>query len=129
MLRETKESWLALIMVLTTSTTLICCTLPIILIVLGLGSTLTAITLHFSGWIAFSENKFWLFLLSGLLILATHWTIYRQGRVCPADPLLAKRCDRLMKWNRLLLKIAVCFWLIGFVSAYLLAPLYSWFSF
>lgn len=129
MLKEIKESGLVLIMFLTASSTLVCCTLPILFIVLGLGSALTVLSAHFGWWIYFSEYKFSLFLISAILILLTHWSIYRPGRSCPTDPALAKLCQRFMKWNRIILKIAVCVWVIGFVSAYLLAPLYSWLHF
>src|SRR5665213_3663115 len=96
---ETKAAGLAWITFLTSTSTLICCTLPILFVALGFGASLASMTTQFHWWITFSEYKFWLFLMSGILILFSFWTLKRQGRFCPTDPVLAKKCLRLQRFN------------------------------
>jgi hypothetical protein len=51
------------------------------------------------------------------------WALYRPGRACPTDPVLAAQCERADKWNRRLFIIAAAFWAIGFSAAYLALPM------
>ncbi len=122
-LKETGLSWLALF---AAGGTLICCALPIILVTLGLGATVAAFTSSFPLLIAISQQKVWVFIGSGALLLVSGWLMYRPGRSCPADPGLARECARTQLWNRRIYWSAAVIWGVGFFAAYLALPLRIW---
>lgn len=126
MQREGKERALVWLCFLTSVSTLFCCTLPIMFVALGFGATLAAIVYHVEWLTVLTIYKFWLFLISGLLLLITNWLLNRSGRLCPSDPVLAKKCLRVTKWNYRLLYLSVVMWIIGFISAYLAIPISIW---
>lgn len=115
--------WLTL---LASSTTLVCCALPIALVTFGFGAAVAALTSTVPHLVALSEHKAWLFGASAALMTATAWSLCRPGRACPADPVLAARCKRSMRWNRQLLGVSVGIWMVGFLAAYLALPLRIW---
>jgi hypothetical protein len=108
--------------------TLICCALPILLVSLGLGSTVAALVSAAPWLVPLSHNKGWLFTAAALLLAATGWLLYRPGRLCPADPVSAHRCAAADRWNRRVWWLALMLWGIGAFSAYLLLPLKLWFE-
>jgi mercuric ion transport protein len=120
--KESSLVWLALLFSLST---LLCCTLPIILISLGFGAVLASVIANFNFIIILTQYKFWLFIGSGLLLIITYWIFKRSEFSCPTDPVLAEKCRVLRRFNWRILKISVLIWLLGFVSAYILAPLFS----
>ena len=113
------RSWTWLLL-FTTSGTLICCAIPITLVALGLGSVVATMASSAPWLITLSIYKSWMFLLSGLLIAAALYAVYRPGRSCPTDPILAAACERADAWNRRFVWISVGLWTIGFSAAYLL---------
>ena len=117
---ETKPrnwSWLLLI---TTSATLICCAIPILLVTLGMGAAVASMASAAPWLIGLSANKPWVFAISGALIGVAMWSVYRPGRTCPTDPELAAACAAADKWNKRFLKVSAALWIIGFVAAFLL---------
>jgi mercuric ion transport protein len=104
-------------------TTLVCCALPILLVSLGMGAIWATIYANFAAVGFVAENKLWFFSgCAGLLVLAAY-ALYRPGRTCPADPLLAAKCQSADRWNKGLLAAAGLIWLVGFAAAYLALPL------
>ena len=122
-LKETGLSWLTLFVA---SGTLICCALPIMLVTLGLGATVAALTSTFPVLITIAQHKMWVFAGSGALLLLSGWLMYRPGPACPADPELARVCARAQVWNRRIYWSAVMIWSVGFFAAYLALPLRIW---
>lgn len=110
-------SWLLLF---TTSGTLLCCAIPIILVSLGLGTVVATMVSSAPWLITLSQYKGWMFLLSGLLIALSIWAVYRPNRSCPTDPTLAAACEQANTWNRRFIIISATMWLIGFLAAYAL---------
>jgi mercuric ion transport protein len=108
-------SWLLLF---TTSGTLLCCAIPITLVSLGLGATVATMVSSAPWIITLSQYKGWLFLLSGVLIGLSAWSVYRSERSCPLDPELAAACQRADVWNRRFIWVAGGMWAAGFVAAY-----------
>lgn len=123
MLKETGLSWLTLF---AASGTLICCALPIVLVVLGLGTAVAALTSSFPMLITIAQHKTWVFTASGVLLLLSGWFTYRPGRTCPADPELAHVCATAQVWNRKIYWSAVTLWSVGFIAAYLALPVRIW---
>lgn len=105
--------------------TLLCCALPILLVTLGLGSVVAAITLQLPFLVTLSEHKFIMFTVSAALITVSAWLILNK-RQCPTDPQLAQQCEKTKTVSRRVLIIATVLWLTGIFFAYLLLPLREW---
>lgn len=106
--------------------TLVCCALPLLLVSLGLGASVAALTSAAPWLVALSAHKGWVFAISGLAIAGGAFLLYRPGRACPTDPHLAALCARADRWNRIALSIAASIWVIGFAVAYLWLPVRRW---
>jgi hypothetical protein len=117
--RESRVTWLALF---ASTGTLVCCALPIMLVTLGFGATVAAMTSEFPVLVTLSEYKLWVFAFSGLMLLLSGWLMYRPGRSCPSDPRQAEVCARLQRWNRRVLWISAAIWGVGFSAAFLALP-------
>ncbi len=116
-------TWLALF---TTTGTLLCCALPIVLVSLGLGATLAALTSSLPFLIDLSRHKVWIFAFSAVMLILAGWALYRPDRACPADTERGRACDRAMVWNRRIHRVSVAIWGLGFFAAYLALPLRRW---
>lgn len=122
-LRDGSITWLTLF---ASTGTLVCCALPIILVTLGLGATVAALTSSFPILIKLSQHKEWVFAFSGAMLMLSGWLMYRPGRTCPADPELGRLCTKTQIWNRGVYWSSVTIWGIGFVAAFLLLPIRMW---
>ncbi len=116
------KGWSGLIL-FTSSATLICCALPILLVSIGLGAVSAALFANFPFLETLALHKNWLFFGAGLLLALSAWFIYRPGRTCPSDPELARQCAQADKASKWVLLIAGIIWLIGFSAAYLALPI------
>ena len=105
------------------SGTLICCALPIILVTLGMGASVAAMTSSFPFLIILSQNKIWVFAISGLMLALSTWLSYRPGQQCPSDAELAHICRLSKLWNRRILWLSIIIWSVGFFAAFLALPL------
>jgi hypothetical protein len=111
------------VLLFTSATTLICCALPIMLVMLGFGAVSAALFSNLPFLAVLAHHKIWLFGGSAVLMTLAAWALYRPGRTCPTDPVLAAQCERADKWNRRLFITAAAFWAIGFTAAYLSLPM------
>ncbi len=118
--RETSISFFTLF---ASSGTLICCALPIILVTLGMGASVAAMTSSFPILITLSQNKIWVFAISGLMLAISAWLSYRPGQQCPSEVELARICRLSKLWNRRILWVSIIIWGIGFFAAFLALPL------
>lgn len=107
------------------STTLVCCALPILLVTLGLGAVSAALFANLPLLGVLALHKGWLFLASGGLLAIAGWALFRPGRACPADPALAEKCAQAHRWNVRLFFVSIAIWAVGFAAAYLSLPLYN----
>ncbi len=111
---------------LTSSTTLVCCALPIVFVTLGMGATVAAVTHAFPFLLTLSEHKTWVFGFAAVMLMLSGWLLYRPGRSCPAEPGLREACSLAQRWNRRVYWGSVVIWMIGFFAAYLALPLRLW---
>ncbi|MBN9459697.1 MAG: hypothetical protein ABS43_31855 [Bordetella sp. SCN 67-23] len=123
LLRQNTVSWLTLF---ASSGTLICCALPILFVMLGLGATVAAVTSAVPFLVTLALHKGWVFAGSGLMLLVSGWLLYRPGRACPSDPELGRLCERAQRWNRRIHGVSAAIWGIGFFAAYLALPIRIW---
>lgn len=106
--------------------TLVCCALPLLMVSLGLGASVAALTSAAPWLVALSAYKGWTFALAGLALVLATFLRFRPGRTCPSDPHLAALCGRADRWNNVVLAVAGSFWVIGFAVAFLWLPVRRW---
>ena len=118
--RETAAPTFALF---TSLSTLVCCTLPAILITLGMGAALVSINDAVPGlsWLSgiLYPYKGWVFGISlALLLLAWGVRYATRNQPCPADPKLARACGRLRRVGGWVLYTGFAFWAVGAFSTF-----------
>ena len=119
--RETAAPTLAL---LTSLSTLVCCTLPVILITLGMGAALAGLnaTVPGLGWLSEVLYPHKVALFAGTLaLLGLAWAVRHatRNRPCPADPALARACTRLRRLGGYTLSLGFAVWTIGAFSTFI----------
>jgi mercuric ion transport protein len=106
--------------------TLLCCALPSLLVLAGLGATVAS-TLSSLPWlVSLSRHKQWTFAVSGLLIAMSFLNMYyvsprMKAKACPPDDPSA--CETASKFSKVLLWVSAAVYVVGFFSAYLLGPI------
>lgn len=116
---QSTRSW-SWVLLFTTSGTLLCCAIPITLVTVGMGTVVASMASSLPWLVTLSMYKGWMFLVSGLLIALSAWSVYRPGRSCPTDPTLAAACQRADRLNRKFILLSGAMWLIGFAAAFIL---------
>lgn len=111
--------------------TLVCCALPSLLVVLGLGAAVAWLVGHAPWLIALSRHKHWLFLGSGILIAANFYYVYRlaprlrtRHAACPVHGDRDRACQAASRFTRIVLWISAGVWGGGFVFTYVVGPLF-----
>ena len=112
MLTPKSESGVAWLTLFTSSSTLVCCTLPALLIALGAGSTLAALISAVPQLVWISNHKILVFGGSAIL-LALGGYMQMQPAACPADKALALACARSKKFSRVLYLASLAVYLTG----------------
>ncbi len=111
--------------------TLICCALPSVLVLLGMGTAVASLLSAAPWLVSFSRHKAWTFGVAGTLIAASFVVTYfvtpfmrrglREGEVCAADD--PTTCGEVSRLSRVLLWASAIIWGGGFFVAYLLGPI------
>jgi signal transduction histidine kinase len=113
--------------------TLICCALPSLLVLMGMGATVAS-ALSMAPWlVTMSKHKVWTFTIAGALIsmsfMMTYWVAprIREGEACIEDD--PTMCGRVSKFSRMLLWGSATIWSFGFFMAYALGDILEWYQF
>jgi hypothetical protein len=112
----------------TSVSTLLCCALPALLVLFGLGASVASI-LSFLPWlVTLSRHKVWTFSASGVLIalsfVNTYWIAPRlRPEECSADN--PDACSEASKLSRVLLWVSATIYAVGFFVAFVLGPILS----
>ncbi|HEY5330493.1 MAG TPA: hypothetical protein VIJ79_11445 [Acidobacteriaceae bacterium] len=107
--------------------TLICCALPSVLVLLGLGTTVASLLSAAPWLVSLSRHKIWTFSIAGTLIAASFAMTYvvaprlRGRKVCDADD--PATCGEVSRVSRVVLWGSAVIWSGGFFVAYLLGPI------
>jgi hypothetical protein len=107
--------------------TLICCALPSVLVLLGMGTAVASLLSAAPWLVSLSRHKIWTFNIAGTLIAASFAMTYvvaprlQWGEVCAADD--PTTCGEVSKISRAVLWGSALIWSGGFFVAYLLAPI------
>lgn len=110
----------------TSAGTLLCCALPSLLVLLGLGASVASM-LSFLPWlITLSRYKQWTFSISGILIAISFVNMYylaprlKTQECLPDNP---SACKESSKLSRVLLWVSAGMYSVGFFVAYALGPI------
>ena len=102
------------------TSTLLCCALPALLITIGAGAVMAGLTAAVPGIMWLSANKGPLFVASGVLLSASALMQWRaRNAPCPADPEQAAACNALRVLSRRILIGSSAVYVTGVFFAYL----------
>jgi hypothetical protein len=108
--------------------TLVCCALPSILVLVGLGATVASVLSAMPWLVTLSHHKNWVFLISGVLISGNFAYVYAvaprlqlRGETCPAES--SEACQTASTMSHAILWVSGIIYCIGVFTAYLLGPL------
>jgi mercuric ion transport protein len=107
--------------------TLLCCALPSVLVLLGMGTAVASLLSAAPWLVSLSRHKIWTFSIAGTLIAASFVMTYliaprlREGQECTADD--PTTCTEVSKLSRVILWGSALIWTAGFFVAYLLGPI------
>lgn len=119
-MKTNKSLLLSYMSLFTSFGTILCCALPSLLVILGLGATFAGLIGLFPQIVWLSENKALVFFISGLLIsLNSLLTYSNRNTPCPIDPDEARACTVSRKWSIRILIFSGFIWAIGFLFAFL----------
>jgi hypothetical protein len=103
------------------SSTLICCALPALLVALGAGAALSGLVGAFPQIVWLSEHKVGLFTFAGLMLAASgglQW--FNRNAPCPIEPALRDACLRTRKVSLRVYWVSVGIYLLGGFFAFVL---------
>ncbi len=99
--------------------TLLCCALPTLFVVLGMGAVVAGAVTAFPQLVWLSERKSYLFAGAGLLLALAGWLQWRaRMEACPIDPALAEACRDARGWSFWVYWVSVGVYLVGLFFAY-----------
>jgi hypothetical protein len=110
--------------------TLICCALPSVLVLLGMGTAVASLLSAAPWLVSLSRHKIWTFSIAGVLIACSFAMTYviaprlREGDACDADD--PTTCGEVSNLSRVLLWGSAIIYSGGFFVAYLLGPILNY---
>jgi hypothetical protein len=120
-----RNTGLAISALLASSATLVCCVLPAVLVAIGAGAALAGLVTALPQLIWISEHKPFVFGISEALLGVSGVALWVGRRApCPADPDLARSCQRLRRVSVVIYAAALISFGIGAAFAFVL-PAYS----
>ncbi len=123
--QQTRSSLLTSVLSLfASSSTLICCALPALLVALGAGAALSGLVGAFPQIVWLSEHKIGLFIFAGLMLMASgalQWI--NRNAPCPIDPSLRDACLRTRRLSVRVYWVSVGIYLVGGFFAFVLPSL------
>src|SRR5690606_10862140 len=110
----------ALLSIFTSSSRLICCALPALLVTLGLGATLGSLVTMFPQLRWLTLHKTEIFSIAAVMLAVAGFFQYRARYApCPIDPVLAKSCMKARKLSLVLYLVSLAIYAVGFFFAFL----------
>ena len=111
---------------LTSVGTLLCCALPSLLVLFGLGASVASMLSSMPWLVTLSRHKVWTFVLAGILIALSFVHMYYiapriRARACsPDDP---SACDDATTFSKALLWLSATIYTVGLFVAFVLGPI------
>ena len=120
-----RSGFLNYLSLFTSLSTLLCCALPSLLVLLGLGATVASVLSDLPWLVALSRHKGWTFSISGTLIalsfLSTYYLVPKYRLECAADD--PNACADASKISKVLLWVSAGIYTFGFFVAFVLGPI------
>lgn len=114
----------ALLTLLASGGTLVCCVLPAVMVALGAGAALAGLVTAVPQLVWLSEHKVVVFGAAFALLVLSGAMLWRARTLpCPADPALALACSRLRRASVVLWSVAMASTALGAVFAFALPAL------
>lgn len=106
--------WASVLSLFASSSTLICCALPALLVALGAGAALSTLVSAVPQLVWVSEHKEVVFVFAGLMLSASGVLQWRNRYApCPTDPALRNACLRTRAWSLRVYGFSVLLYLVG----------------
>ncbi len=116
--------WAALLSILTSSSTLICCALPALLVAIGAGAALAGLVSAVPQLVWLSAHKVLVFGIAGFMLAVAGALDFRaRFAPCPADPALAAACRRARRASRVVYLTSLAIYCLGVLFAFVLPRL------
>jgi hypothetical protein len=124
---KARDDALAILSLFTSTSTLLCCALPTLLVTLGFGAVVAGAVSSLPWLVTLSRHKGWVFLVAGLLLTAT-WILQarerRQAAACAVPAADGESaCEVATRLGRRVLWVSTALWVVGFVVAFVAFPL------
>ena len=118
---------LSVLTLLTSSGTILCCALPVLLVTIGAGAALSSLISTFPQIVWVSKYKEYIFTVAFILIILSGYFQWHSRKLpCPANKLLAAQCLRARKLSLVIYFVSVVILTIGFTFAFILPYLMSY---
>ncbi len=115
-----KQMLVPVLSLFTSFSTLICCAIPSLLVVIGMGAVLASFISIFPWLIIISKYKVQVFAVAGLLLIITIYLFWRfKNAPCPINIKQAKICNRLKIINLKIIIVSSVIYLVGFFFSFL----------
>jgi hypothetical protein len=106
---------------LASTSTLVCCVLPVALVSIGAGATLVSLVAAFPQLVWLSEHKMLVFGVVAVCLAVGGVALWRARRLpCPVDPDAARACRRWRRVGGSLYGLSVAAYVVGATFAFLL---------
>lgn len=106
--------WTSVLSLFASSSTLVCCALPALLVALGAGAALSSLVSVFPQLVWLSEHKGGLFLFAAWAMVVSGWLQWRNRTApCPTDPALAQACLKTRRLSLRLYGFSLIVFLVG----------------
>jgi hypothetical protein len=106
--------WSSVLSLFASSSTLICCALPALLVAIGAGAALSSLVSAVPQLVWLSEHKEALFSFAGLMLAASGTLQWRNRTApCPLDPALRRSCLRTRKAAARMWGVSVAIYAVG----------------
>ncbi len=120
-LDSTRNNFLNYLTLFSSTSTLICCALPALLVSLGMGAVLAGIATKVPGLIWVSEHKPEVFTFAAVMLsMNGFWLWSQRNAPCPLDPQLRDACIKGRTFSKRVYFLSMAIFLIGFVFAFTL---------
>lgn len=118
-----KNKCLSVLALFTSFGTLLCCVLPAIVATIAGGAAVGAMISAFPWLIPLSQNKGWIFLIAGILILVDVILVFRPNPQTACDVNGEKGCEITSRFSKRMLILAIIIYGIGAFFSYALVPI------
>jgi hypothetical protein len=125
-----RSFWLQYLSLFSSLGTLLCCALPSLLVLFGLGATVATVLSAAPWLVSLSRRKVWVFAVAGALVGASFFYIYAiaprlqaGGATCPPDD---PACGTAARISKVVLWVSAVIYAVGALTAFALGPFLLW---